>query len=86
MQHDAPLVVLLVAEPARDSLYLLDHPVVAFGPGVGDAGLQEPFDLGPPLHDGGGESGRLSHVRGDAVTAALTFTRSRPINLDRGRS
>ena len=57
MQHDASLVVRLAAEPAVNPLYLLDHPVVALGPGVGDPKLQEAFDLKPPLHDRGGQPG-----------------------------
>ena len=66
MQHDALLVVRLVSEPASDSLDLLDHPVVTFGPGVGDAELQERLNLWPPLQNRGGQAGRLGHVRGDA--------------------
>ncbi len=46
VEHDALLVVGLVAEPAADPLDLLDHPVVALGAGVGDAELEEALDLG----------------------------------------
>ena len=35
---------------ASDALDLLDDAVVSLGPGVGVAELQEPFDLGGPLH------------------------------------
>ncbi len=47
MQHDAPFVVGLVSEPAGDALDLLDHAVVAPGPGVRDTELEEAFDLWP---------------------------------------
>ena len=72
MQHDAPLVVGLVPEAAGDALDLLDDPVVAFGAGVGDAELEEPFDLGPPPLDGGGQAGASgmfasAHAAKDAV-------------------
>ncbi len=46
MQHDAPLVVGLIPEPAGDALDLLDHAVVALGPGIRDTELEEAFDLG----------------------------------------
>ena len=59
MQHDAPFVVVLVTEPAGDAFDLLDDAVVALGPGVGGAELQEPFDLGPPLLDRACQPGRL---------------------------
>ncbi len=58
MQHDAPFVVRLVPEPAGDALDLLDHAVVALGPGVRDTELEEAFDLGPPLLDRPREAGR----------------------------
>ena len=48
MQHDAPLVVVLVTEPAGNAFDLLDDAVVALGPGIRFAQLQESFDLRPP--------------------------------------
>ena len=66
MQHDAPFVVRLVPEAAGDTLDLLDDSVAALRAGVGDADLEEPFDLGPPLQDRARQTGRLGHVRGDA--------------------
>ena len=59
MEHDAPLVVGLVAGPAGDALDLFDDAVAALCPGVGDAELEERLDLGPPLLDRAGQAGRL---------------------------
>ena len=47
--------VVSIAESAADTLDLFDQPVVALGAGVGDAGLHERVNLGPPVVDGGGE-------------------------------
>ena len=55
-----------VAESARSALYLLDEPVDAFGTGVGDAGIDEGFDGGPPGFNGGGEGTQLVNVGGGA--------------------
>lgn len=53
VEHYAPFVVDLVAEPAGDALDLLDNAVVSLGSGVGAAEFEEPFDLRPPALDGG---------------------------------
>lgn len=58
------MIVLLVAEPAAGALDLLDPGVRRLGPGVGDLGADEDFDLGPPVPDGGGEFIGLGHVSG----------------------
>jgi hypothetical protein len=44
-----------IAEPAADPFDLFDEAVVALGTGVGDSGLDERVDLGPPLVDGCGQ-------------------------------
>ena len=41
--------VVSIAEPAADPFDLFDEAVVALGTGVGDSGLDERVDLGPPL-------------------------------------
>ena len=60
MQYDAPFGAVLVAEATRD---VLDDTVFALSSGVGDAELQESFDLGALLLDRAREPGRLGHVR-----------------------
>ena len=66
MQDDTAFVVGLVAVAAADSFELFDHPVVALGSGVRDAGHEEAFDVRPPGLDGDRESGGLGHVCGRA--------------------
>jgi hypothetical protein len=47
--------VVSIAEPAADPFDLFDEAVVALGTGVGDSGVDERVDLGPPLVDGCGQ-------------------------------
>ncbi len=58
MQDDTAVVVVLVAEPARDTLDLLNHPVRALGAGVGDPQRPKRLDDRPPRRDGLDEPGR----------------------------
>jgi hypothetical protein len=48
------------------SFDLFDEPVVALGARVGDTGLHERVDLGPPLVDGGSQGEQLGDLRVDA--------------------
>jgi hypothetical protein len=49
VQHDAPLVVVLVTEPAGDAFDLLDDAVATLGPGVGVAKIEKPSISGHHL-------------------------------------
>ncbi len=64
VEHDAPLVVLLVAKAAADPLHLLDDAVEPLGPGVGDAQLEEALDLRPLGLHGGRQPVGLRHRGG----------------------
>ena len=72
MQHDAPFVVRLVPEPAGDALDLLDHAVVALGPGVRDTELEEAFDLGPPLSRSPPRGGSIALVAVQGMPAVCS--------------
>ena len=52
----------------------LHGPVGGFGPGVGDTGLQEAQDLGPPGVDGAGEP--LEFIRRSADSPPLVRRKS----------
>ena len=55
-------VVLLVTKAARGALDLLDQPVGALGPGIGDLRLEEDQQLGLPALDRLGKGGDLGDV------------------------
>ena len=57
--------VLPVAESAADTFDLFDLPVIALGAGIGDAGLDERVDFGPPGVDGGGQGEQLRDLAVD---------------------
>src|ERR1700687_6264641 len=55
-----------IPESAGDTFDLFDQSVVALGAGVGDAGLDERVDLGPPVVDRGGEGEQFGDLGVDA--------------------
>ncbi len=59
MEPYPAVLVVDVAEPAAGAFDLFDKPVQAFGLGVGDAGVEERFDLGPPGLHGAGQGVQL---------------------------
>jgi hypothetical protein len=63
--------VVSIAEPAADPFDLFDEAVVALGTGVGDSGLDERADLGPPLVDGCGQAEKFGDL---GVAAPRTGT------------
>lgn len=55
MEPYSAVLVVDVAESTADAFDLLDLTVETFGAGIGDAGAQERFDLGPPGLLGAGQ-------------------------------
>ncbi|MGB6455227.1 MAG: hypothetical protein WBH47_12165 [Streptosporangiaceae bacterium] len=75
MQPYSAALVVEVAEPERDPGGVFDQPVVRFGAGVGDAGVDERQDLRPPRFDGFGQGGDF----GDVSAGAPVVEREQPV-------